>query len=55
MKVLIIYCSEYRKHTEKIAQFFANTIDCDIVNIKKSENPNIENYDIVGFGSGVYR
>ncbi len=55
MKVLIIYCSEYRKHTEKIAQVFAKTIDCDIVNIKESMNLNIENYDLVGFGSGVYR
>lgn len=55
MKVLIIYFSEYRKHTEKIAQVFAENIECDLINIKDSKDINIEKYDLIGFGSGVYR
>jgi len=55
MKVLIIYCSEYKKNTEKIAQVFAKKIDCDLVNVKDANDIDIEGYDLIGFGSGVYK
>ncbi|MDR7855954.1 flavodoxin domain-containing protein [Tissierella sp.] len=55
MKVLILYFSEYRKQTEKIANIFAKNIDCDLINIKDFKDINIESYDLIGFGSGVYR
>ena len=55
MKVLILYYSGYRNHTEKIAGIFADKIDCDLINIKESENVNIEGYNLIGFGSGVYK
>lgn len=55
MKILIIYCSEYRKNTEKIAQLFAKKVDCDLVNIRNVTGIDIEKYDLIGFGSGVYR
>lgn len=55
MKVLILYYSAYRKHTEKIAEIFASSIECDLVNLKESKDINIEDYDLIGFGSGVYR
>lgn len=54
MKTLIIYCSEYKKNTEKIANIFKEKAECDLVNIKKFKNTNLENYDLIGFGSGVY-
>lgn len=54
MKSLIIYCSEYKKNTEKIARIFANKIDSDLVNIKDFNDIDIEKYNLIGLGSGVY-
>lgn len=55
MKSLIIYCSEYKKNTEKIAQVFAEKANCDLINIRNVDDINIEKYDLIGFGSGVYK
>ncbi len=55
MKSLIVYCSEYKNNTERIARIFAGKIDCELINIKNASDINIENYDLIGFGSGVYR
>lgn len=54
MKTLIIYCSEYKKHTEKIANKFKEKTNCDLINVKNFRDVNLENYDLIGFGSGVY-
>ncbi len=54
MKSLIIYYSNYNSNTEKIAKIFADSIDAELVNLKESININIDNYDLIGFGSGVY-
>jgi len=55
MKILIIYCSEYRNNTEKIARVFAEKVDSDLINIRDADDIDIEKYDLIGFGSGVYR
>lgn len=55
MKSLIIYCSDYKNNTEKIAQIFAKEIDSDLINIRDFSDIDIENYDLIGFGSGVYK
>ncbi len=55
MKILIIYCSEYRKNTEKIANIFKEKADCDLINVKNFKNINLESYNLIGFGSGVYK
>ena len=57
MKSLIIYCSDYRGNTEEIAKEIAEEIDGRLVNIKdlKDETIHTDNYDLIGFGSGVYR
>lgn len=55
MKTLIIYCSVYRKNTEKIARLLAEKCGCELVDIKNVNNVNINDYDLIGFGSGVYR
>lgn len=54
MKSLIIYCSDYKKNTEKIAKVFAEKIDSDLMNIKNLNEIDIEKYDLIGFGSGIY-
>lgn len=55
MKALITYCSDYNNNTEKIARIFAEKIDCELINIRDVNDINIENYNLIGFGSGVYR
>lgn len=55
MKSLIVYCSKYKNNTEKIARIFAEKMDCDLINIRDVRDISMENYDLIGFGSGVYR
>lgn len=55
MKILIIYCSEYKNNTEKIAQLFAENADCELIKLREVNTIDITNYDLIGFGSGVYR
>ena len=55
MKTLIIYCSEYKKNTEKIAKIFAEKTNAHLINIRDDNNIDIESYNLIGFGSGVYR
>jgi len=54
MKSLIIYVSDYKKNTEKIAEIFAEKLNAELVNIKDVNNIDITNYNLIGFGSGVY-
>ncbi|PRR69133.1 flavodoxin domain-containing protein [Clostridium thermopalmarium] len=58
MKSLIIYFSTYKNNTEKIAKVFANKINADLISLKNLENIEeieTDNYDLIGFGSGVYK
>src|SRR5690554_6361235 len=57
MKSLIIYCSNYKGNTEKIAKRIGNKIGADLLNIKEIEtnSVDVENYNLIGFGSGIYR
>jgi len=55
MKSAIIYYSTYRNNTEKIASLFAQKLNAELVNLKENKKINIENYDLIGFGSGIYR
>ena len=54
MKALIVYYSMY-SNTEKIANVYAKKINADLINLKESNEIKIDNYDLIGFGSGVYR
>lgn len=56
MKTLIIYCSEYKKNTEKIARIFADTAECELINLRDVKDMNgLDHYNLIGFGSGVYK
>lgn len=54
MRILIIYYSDYKNNTEKIANKFNDKVECDLINIKSVTDINLESYDLIGFGSGVY-
>jgi len=52
--VLIIYHSEHHGNTKKIAKAMAEKINADILKAADVNLNKFEEYDIVGFGSGVY-
>jgi len=52
--VLIIYHSEHHGNTKKIAKAMAEKINADILKAADVNSNKFEEYDIVGFGSGVY-
>ena len=54
MKVLIIYHSEHHQNTEKVARVMATKIKAELREAKDVNPTDIGNYDIIGFGSGVY-
>lgn len=55
MRSLIIYCSAYKNNTEKIAKILAEKSGSDLVKLSNINNIDIENYDLIGFGSGIYK
>ena len=54
MKVLIIYHSEHHQNTEKIARAMAAKIGADLKEAREVRAEDINNYEIIGFGSGGY-
>jgi len=53
-KVLILYFSFHHKNTEKVARAIAEVLKADLIEITKAEPEVIFNYDLIGFGSGIY-
>ena len=54
MKTLIIIYSYHHHNTEKIAQTIAKTLDAQIKTSRETKPEELENYDLIGFGSGIY-
>ncbi len=54
MKSVIIYKSIHKGNTKKIAQAMAEAIDADIFDVNDFDMQNLKNYDLAGFGSGIY-
>jgi flavodoxin len=54
MKSLIIYISVHHGNTEKIAKVMANTLDATLLEVKQANASMLEQYDLIGFGSGIY-
>ncbi len=54
MKALIIYISVHHGNTEKIAKVMANILDATLLQVKQADADMLEQYDLIGFGSGIY-
>lgn len=54
MKSLIILMSIHQKNTEKVAKVIAEVINADILTPKEVNLDDIEKFDLIGFGSGIY-
>lgn len=55
MRAIIIYCSEYKKNTEKVARVFAEKTNAELINIRDLSSVDLDDYDLIGLGSGVYK
>jgi flavodoxin len=54
MNTLIIYQSVHQKNTRKVARAMAEAIDADLRKVGEVEPVMVENYDLIGFGSGIF-
>jgi flavodoxin len=54
MKSLLIVFSYHHNNTEKIANAFANILDAEVKTPQQTNPEELQGYDLVGFGSGIY-
>lgn len=55
MKSLLVLFSYHHKNTEKIANVFAKVLDAQIKTPQQIHPEELQEYDLIGFGSGIYR
>jgi flavodoxin len=54
MKSLLVLFSYHHNNTEKIAKVFAEVFDAPIKTPQQVNPEALQNYDLIGFGSGIY-
>jgi flavodoxin len=54
MKSLLVLYSYHHHNTEKIAKVFAEVLDAEIKTPKEIQPEELQLYDLIGFGSGIY-
>lgn len=54
MKSLIIYESVCHGNTEKIAKAMSKSLNADLIKINQVTAKSLMNYDLIGFGSGIF-
>ncbi len=54
MKSLVVVFSYHHKNTEKVAQVIAKVLDAPVKTPQQVNPEEIQGYDLVGFGSGIY-
>lgn len=54
MKSLVVVFSYHHKNTEKIANEIARILDAQIKTPQDIQPEELQAYDLIGFGSGIY-
>ena len=54
MKSLLVLLSYHHKNTAKIANVFAQVLDAQIKTPQQTNPEELQEYSLVGFGSGIY-
>lgn len=54
MKSLLVVFSYHHMNTEKVAEVFARILSAQIKTPKQVDPEILQDYDLVGFGSGIY-
>jgi len=57
MNILVLYSSDYKGNTKKIAEHLGTALGAKVLNVNEFKDfiADIETYDVIGFGSGVYK
>ena len=53
MKTLIVVYSYHHSNTQKVAEVLAKVLDAEIKTPQQTDLEELQNYDLVGFGSGL--
>ena len=54
MKILIIVKSKHKDNTLKIAEAMSEVAPVTVTTLENVEHFNLNEYDIIGYGSGIY-
>jgi flavodoxin len=54
MKCLLVLFSFHHNNTEKVARAIASVLDAEIQTPQQTDPEELREYDLVGFGSGIY-
>lgn len=54
MNTLIIYKSIHQGNTKRVAEAMANKLNGDLAEPEEIRAEDLEGYDLIGFGSGIY-
>ena len=54
MKSLLVLYSYHHHNTEKVAKVFSNVLDAEIKMPQEIKPEELQEYDLIGFGSGIY-
>ncbi|UCE10094.1 MAG: flavodoxin family protein [Candidatus Thorarchaeota archaeon] len=54
MRTLLVLLSIHHKNTEKIANVMARILDAQIRTPREASPDELQDFDLVGFGSGIY-
>jgi flavodoxin len=54
MKAIIIYASRHQGNTAKVARTIAGVLNAELVTVDKALGTAIDEYDLIGLGSGIY-
>lgn len=54
MKTAICYCSRHHGNTLKVLEAIAQEGDVDLIDVTTRQAVRLENYDCIGFASGIY-
>jgi flavodoxin len=54
LNCLLVVYSYHHNNTEKVAQVFAKVLDAQISTPQQIDPKSLQEYDLVGFGSGIY-
>jgi flavodoxin len=55
VKSLIVVFSYHHKNTQKVAEVMAKVLDAQVKSPQQTVPEELSQYDLVGFGSGIYR
>ncbi len=53
-KCILVLYSYHHKNTEKVAEVFSQVLDAEIKRPKEIHLEELQEYDLIGFGSGIY-